>query len=301
MRLTRLEHLVEAARSAGRRRLAVAYGHDPHTLKAVAEAVEAGLVSPVIFSPAGAVAAEAARLGLDASAFETVDCATDVQAVAAAVEAVSSGNADVLMKGLVSSDKYMRGILDKTHGLLPQGGLLTHVSVIGIPSFDRLLVVGDVAVIPAPDFKQKLRILSCLTSTARRLGVERPKVALIAPSEQVLPSVQSSTEAAVIAKMADRGQLGDIVADGPLSVDVALYAETAAEKGVKGSAVAGEADCLLFPNIESGNTFFKCATHMAGAPVAAMVAGTTAPCVLTSRGDTPESKLYSIALACLSV
>ena len=160
--------------------------------------------------------------------------------------------------------------------------------------------MGDVAVIPLPDLKQKVKIAGYLASTARSLGVETPKIAAIAPSEQLLPAVVSSTDGAILAKMADRGQLGDVVLDGPLSLDVALYREVADEKGVKGSAVAGQADCLLFPNIESGNVFFKSATHMGGCEVAAMVVGTRVPCVLTSRGDSPRSKLYSIALACLN-
>ena len=297
--LTTLDQIIESAKAKGPKRLAVANGCDPHTLKAVAEACGEGLVSPVIFAPGDKVRQAAVSEGISLDGMEIVECATDVEAVHKAVEDVHNGCADVLMKGLVSSDKYMRGILDKNVGLLPPGGLLTHVSVFEIPGIERLLTVGDVAVIPQPDFRQKLKIVGYLAATARKLGVVTPRIACIAPSEQLLPSVISSTDGALIAKMADRGQLGDIVADGPLSLDVALYPGVAEEKNVKGSIVAGMADCLLFPNIESGNVFFKCATHMAGAEAAAMVAGTTAPCVLTSRGDTPRSKLCSIALACL--
>ncbi len=168
-----------------------------------------------------------------------------------------------------------------------------------MPGRGKLLCIADVAVIPLPDFKQKTILIKYLASTAASLGVECPKIACIAPSEQLLPTVPSSTEAAILSKMADRGQLGNVIVDGPLSLDVALYPEVAVEKKVKGSAVAGDADCLLFPNIESGNVFFKSATHFGGAEIAAMVVGTKVPCVLTSRGDTPRTKLYSIALACL--
>ena len=135
---------------------------------------------------------------------------------------------------------------------------------------------------------------------ANLIGIKTPKIACIAPSEQLLPSVLSSTEAALLAKMGDRGQLGNVVIDGPLSLDVALYKEAAEIKKVKGSSVAGDADCLLFPNIESGNVFFKASTHMGGGEIAAMVMGTKVPCVLTSRGDSSLTKLYSIALACLA-
>ncbi|MDE5632722.1 MAG: phosphate butyryltransferase, partial [Muribaculaceae bacterium] len=238
--------------------------------------------------------------GIDAASWTVVDVNNTRKAVAEAVRAVSEGRADVLMKGLVSTDVYMRGILDKECGLLPPKGTLSHVSVIELPGREKLLTVADVAVIPAPDFRQKCTLIGYLAATARVLGVERPKIACIAPSEQVLPTVPSSTEAAIIAKMADRGQLGDVTVDGPLSLDVALWKEAAEVKKVKGSSVAGDADCLLFPNIESGNVFFKSATHLAGADIAAIVTGTAAPCVLTSRGDTPRTKLFSIALACLA-
>lgn len=299
--LTTLNQIVNEARSRGARRLAVAYAQDAHTLEAVRRAADSGIVTPVLYGDSETILKVCDRHNISTSGMEIVDIKGDAECVRAAVADVASGKADVLMKGLVSTDRYMRGILNKEVGLFPQGGLLSHVSVFELPGRGKLLCVADVAVIPQPDFKQKMKITGYLASTARALGVKTPKIAFIAPSEQVLPQVTSSTDGAVLAKMADRGQLDDIEADGPLSLDVALWPEVAAEKGVKGSRVAGQADCLLFPNIESGNVFFKAATHMAGAEVAAIVVGTRVPCVLTSRGDTPQTKLYSIALACLHV
>lgn len=297
--ITRLSQIVEEARMRGRRRLAVAYGNDSHTLRAVYNAYKEGLVEPTIFGDKAEVLRICAEEGIDPTAFAIVDEKSDVKCVAMAVSLVTSGGADVLMKGLVSTDKYMRGILNKEAGLFPPKGTLSHVSVVEMPGRERLLCIADVAVIPLPDFKQKTVLIRYLADIAGSLGIRPPKIACIAPSEQVLPSVLSSTEAAILAKMGDRGQLGDVIVDGPLSLDVALYTEAAAEKKVKGSAVAGDADCLLFPNIESGNVFFKSATHFGGAEIAAIVVGTRVPCVLTSRGDTPRTKLYSIALACL--
>lgn len=298
--ITRLEELVIEARRKGASRLAVACAADAHTLEAVAAAAAEGIVEPILFGDGKLIAEICAAEGIDAASWTVVDVNNTRKAVAEAVRAVAEGRADVLMKGLVSTDVYMRGILDKECGLLPPKGTLSHVSVIELPGRERLLTVADVAVIPAPDFRQKCTLIGYLAATARVLGVSRPKIACIAPSEQVLPTVPSSTEAAIIAKMADRGQLGDVIVDGPLSLDVALWKEAAEVKKVKGSSVAGDADCLLFPNIESGNVFFKSATHLAGADIAAMVTGTAAPCVLTSRGDTPRTKLFSIALACLA-
>jgi phosphate butyryltransferase len=204
------------------------------------------------------------------------------------------------MKGLVSTDKYMRGILNKEIGLVPPKGILTHVSLVELPGYHKLLTISDVAIIPAPDFKQKQMQIKFLAETANLLGIACPKIACISATEQVLPSVPSNLEGAILAKMGDRGQLGNVTVDGPLSLDVALYKEVAEHKKVKGSSVAGDADCLLFPNIESGNVFFKSVSHIGGGELAAIVKGAKVPCVLTSRGDSALSKKYSIALACLA-
>ena len=251
--ITKLSQIVEEAQKKGRKRLAVAYGQDSHTLSAVYDAYNEGLVEPTLYGDKQVIEEVCGAEGIDCSIFKIVDEKSDVNCVRLAVAAVVAGDADVLMKGLVSTDKYMRGILNKDAG-----------------------------------------------QTARLLGIDTPKIACIAPSEQVLPSVPSSTEGAILAKMGDRGQLGNAIVDGPLSLDVALYKEVAEHKKVKGSAVAGDPDCLLFPNIESANVFFKAATHFGGAELAAMVMGTKVPCVLTSRGDSRLTKMYSIALACLA-
>lgn len=299
--ITKLSHLVEESKRRGRRRLVVACGNDAHTLTAVNAAVQEGLVDATVVGIRSTILEVCAAEGIDPESITIIDCPVDTHAVELAVGMAARGEADVLMKGLVSTDKYMRGILNKDAGLFPPKGTLSHVSVLEIPGRDSLLCISDVAVIPLPDFKQKTILIGYLAATAGLLGIERPRIGCIAPSEQVLPSVVSSTDAAILAKMGDRGQLGRVTVDGPLSLDVALYPEVAKEKNVQGSSVAGIADCLLFPNIESANVFFKAATHMAGAEVAATVMGTRVPCVLTSRGDTPLTKLYSIALACLQV
>lgn len=298
--ITTLNQIVETARERGPKRLAVAYGQDSHTLQAVHEAYREGLVHPTVYGDKKTILETCAKEGIDPSAFNIVDEPSDIKCVQLAVSAVATGQADVLMKGLVSTDKYMRGILNKDAGLFPPKGVLSHVAVVELPGYPRLLTMSDAAVIPAPDFKQKTIIIKYLAQTANALGIERPKVACISCSEQLLPAVESSTQAAILAKMGDRGQLGNVTVDGPLSLDVALYPEVCEEKKVQGSTVAGQADCLLFPNIESANVFFKSATHFGNAQIAAMVMGTKVPCVLTSRGDTPQTKLYSIALACLA-
>lgn len=295
-----LKEIVEEARRRGKKRLAVAYGQDAHTLAAVYEAYKEGLVEPILYGDPQIIEQVCKEEKIDINIFKIIPESNDVKCVKLAVAAAASGEADVLMKGLVSTDKYMRGILNKEAGLFPPKGTLSHIAVLEIPGYNKLLTIADVAVIPLPDFKQKQILIGNLTKIANMIGVKTPKIACIAPSEQLLPSVISSTEAAMLAKMGDRGQLGNVIVDGPLSLDVALYKEAVEIKKVKGSAVAGDADCLLFPNIESGNVFFKAATHMGGSELAAMVMGTNVPCVLTSRGDSSLTKLYSIALACLA-
>ena len=203
-----LDEIVSSAVARGRKRLAVAYGQDTHTIEAVYNAWKDGLVEPTLFGDKATIEKACQDLDIDVNVFKIVDESSDVVCVKLAVQAVVNGQADVLMKGLVSTDKYMRGILNKEAGLFPPKGTLSHVAVIEMPGRDKLLSVSDVAVIPQPDFKQKTILIGYLAKTAGLLGVEKPKIACIAPSEQVLPTVVSSTEGAILAKMGDRGQLG---------------------------------------------------------------------------------------------
>jgi len=177
--------------------------------------------------------------------------------------------------------------------------MLTHMAVFEVPAYHKLLVCSDVAIMPAPDLKQKQAILNYLISTAKNLEITKPKVAVLAATEQVSTGMQACVDAAIISKMGDRGQIKGALVDGPLALDVAINAESAKTKKV-GGEVAGDADCLLFPNIESGNVFYKACTKFGGAELACMVVGAKVPCILTSRGDSAKTKLYSIALAALN-
>lgn len=297
--ITKLEQLIPAVVARGKRRIAVAYAQDSHTLCAVNDAVKLGIVDAILIGDKAEITRVAGEHGIDLANFNIEHEPSDVACVARAVRMVNNGDADIIMKGLVSTDKYMRGILSKECGLVPPKATLSHVAVFEMPNYHKLLVVSDVAVIPAPDTAQKIALAKYVTATAQTLGVKRPKVAMIAPTEQMLPGIQSCVDAAIISKMGDRGQLGNVDIDGPLALDVAIDAETVRIKGLK-SSVAGDADCLVFPNLETGNVFFKTATKFCKSPIAAMVVGAKVPCVLTSRGDSEASKLYSIALAALS-
>ncbi len=297
--IKRLDEIVAAAVARGKKKMIVAYGQDTHSIGATDMAIKAGLAEVTLVGDPDEIKKSCEAEGVDINQYNIIPEKEDVKAVEIAVKAVHNGEYDVLMKGVVPTDKYMRGILNKEWGLLPAGTTLSHVTVLQIPAYHKLLIVSDVAVLPLPTLDQKKQIVKYLIQTANNIGIEKPKVALLAPSEQLLPKVVSSVEAAALSEMGQNGELGDALFQGPLALDVAIDEESVKIKKLTGP-VAGDADCILFPNIESGNVFFKACTKFGGAELAAMVAGPMAPCVLTSRGDSTQTKLYSIALACLS-
>jgi phosphotransacetylase len=299
MPITRLEQMIDALKTRPRKRLIAAYANDAHTIAAVSRAVELGIVEGTLVGDREKIAAACKEEGIDPGRLAIVHEPDEGKATALAVAMVNSGEGQILMKGLVSTDKYMRAILDKERGLMDQGAILSHVSVIENRRYHKLIVCGDVAVIPQPELKEKIAIAQYLIRTAHALGIERPKLAVVAASEQVLPKMQACVDAAILAKMADRGQLKGAIVDGPLGLDAAIDSEAAKIKGI-GGEVAGDAYCLLFANIEAGNVFYKTNTKLADAELAAMVAGARQPAILSSRGDSVATKTYSIALGALT-
>jgi phosphotransacetylase len=298
MSITKLEQIFDVLKSKGRKRLVAAYANDSHTIEAVSEAVDKGIIEGILVGDEAVMREICGKLNLDAGKFRMIHEPNEAKAASKSVALINAGEADLLMKGLVSTDKYMKAILNKEEGLMNPGAVLSHVTVLENPNYHKLLVVGDVAILPLPDFKQKLSITNYLISTAKALGIEKPKVAIISATEQMLAGIPSSVEGAMLAKMADRGQIKDAYVDGPLALDTAIDPESAQIKKLTGP-VAGDADCLVFPNIEAGNVFYKANTKLANAELGAFVAGARVPCVLSSRGDSALTKLYSIALAAL--
>jgi phosphate butyryltransferase len=296
MAITKLDQLFDVLRSKPKKRLVAAYANDDHTIEAVSMAVDMGIVDATLVGDEATIKEVSAKHNIDPSKFKIVQENDEMKAAAKAVELINSGEGDVLIKGLVSTDKYMRAILNKEKGLLPPKAVLSHVTVVQVPTYHKLLIVGDVAIIPAPDLNQKVAITNYLVKTAHSLGIEKPKVALLAATEQVSAAMPACVDASIISKLGDRGQIKGALIDGPLALDVAIDAESAKIKKLTGE-VAGDADCILFPNIESGNVFFKACTKLAKGELGAMVMGAKVPCVLTSRGDSVQSKMYSIALA----
>lgn len=299
---TTFDQIFDELRSrSAKKRMIAAWGVDSHTVAAASKAVDLGLADVTIVGDENMVVAACREENVDPAKFTIVHNPVELQAVAQAVQMIREGQGDFLMKGLCSTDKFLRAILNKETGLLPPKGTLTHCTTLEIPSYHKLLFVGDVAVIPAPDLKQKQIIMDCLVKTAKAVGVSTPKVALIAATEQVLGSQPATIDAALLAKMADRGQIKGCIADGPLALDVAIDKESVEIKGLV-SPVAGDADCLLFPNIESGNVFYKANSKLVpGVRQAGILVGAKVPCVLSSRADSIDTKLNSIAVAAMSV
>ena len=296
--ITRLEQMIEAAKAKSRKRIVAAYANDSHTIEAVYHAIELGIVDGILVGDEPTIRKVCSDLNIDPGKFRIVQEADEQKAAHKAVELIVKGEGDILMKGLVSTDKYMRAILNKEAGLMPPKAVLSHVTVMENANYHKLMIVGDVAIIPAPDLDQKIAITNYLIKTAHALGIEKPKVALIAATEQMLPGMPACVDASIISKMADRGQIKGALVDGPLSLDTAIDKESAEIKKLK-SEVAGDADCILFPNIEAGNVFYKFNTKLAKGEQGALVVGARCPAVLSSRGDSALTKTYSIALAAL--
>lgn len=298
MKLERLADLFVYTKSLQKRTLVAVNAVDLHTLEAIVEAVKLGIVSGVVTGSQSTILQVCQSNQIDHQLFRIIHAETEEEAARLAVAEVKKTPGSILMKGLISSDKYMRAILNKEVGLLPPGGVLSHVSVVDNPNYHKLMVVSDVAIIPYPTIQQKIAMTHYLKQMALDLGISRPKIALIAPTEQVLPSLISCTDAVEIMKAAENGQFEPAVVFGPMALDVAIDKESSEIKGIT-SEVAGEADCLLFPNIDAGNVFYKMNTKLCGADQAAVVMGATVPVVLSSRGDSISTKLNSIALAAL--
>ena len=283
------------------KKMVAAWAVDEHTIEAASIASDMGFVKVTLVGDEDLIKKVCADNNIDVAKFEIVDIKDELKAVAAAVKMVHDGEGEVLMKGLCSTDKFLRAILNKETGLLPPKGLLSHVAVLENPMYHKLIFMSDMAVVPLPDFRQKVKIAGFLVGVARSFGIAKPKIAFLAASEQMLDSMPACIEAAMLAKMCDRGQIKGCVGDGPLALDVAIDRESVEIKKLE-SPVAGDADCILFPNIESANVFWKTNSKLApGVRQAGMLVGTKVPCVLASRADTVDTKLNSIAEAVMSV
>jgi len=281
-----------------RKRVVVVCPHDPHTEYAVRRALEEGFGRFLLVADKRYIH-RAQVICNEYPSYVTVYEADDMDVAARkAVELVHSGEADVLMKGIINTDNLLKAILDKEKGLLPKGRVLTHITLAQIPTYPKFVFFSDSAVIPRPTYEQFRSMITYAVSVCHHCGLEEPKVALIHCSEKVNEKFPHTLDYARLKADAMNGLFGQMQLDGPMDVKTACDIHSGDIKGLA-SPVVGNADVLIFPNIESGNTFYKAVSLFARADMAGILQGTVCPVVVTSRSDSSISKYYSLALACI--
>ncbi len=290
--------LMKQAKASGPKKVAVAVAQDEVVLEALSEAAAEKIATPVLFGDKKAIEETAQKAKVDIKGWSITDIKDMAEASRAAVKAVSSGQADFLMKGLVATSTFLKAVLDKEVGLRT-GRLLSHVAVMESPSYPKLILVSDGGMNVKPDLMAKVDIINNAVEISQKLGVENPKVAVLAAVEVLNPEMQDTIDATHLSKMADRGQIKGCLVDGPLALDLAVSAEAVAHKKIK-SPVAGEADIFLTPEIASGNMLVKGLIYLGGAQAAGIIAGAGRPVVMLSRADSKQQKLNSIALGVIS-
>lgn len=289
--------VLSVAKTQGMKTVVVAVAQDQPVLEAVRDAKKNGIANAILIGDKEEIISIASEIGMNIDEFEIIDEKNVNIASIAAVKLVSSGRADMLMKGLVDTATFLRAVLNKEVGLRT-GKQMSHVAVFEVPGYDRLLFLTDAAFNMYPELKEKIDIINNSVVVAKACGIELPKVAAVCAVEVVNTSMPATLDAAMLSKMNDRGQIKGCIVDGPLGLDNALSEEAAKHKKIEGP-VAGKADILLMANIEAGNAVYKCLTYTTEAKSGGLLVGTSAPVIVTSRADSPETKLNSIALASL--
>ena len=282
-----------------RRKMAVANAVDSHTIDAVLQAVDLGIIEAFLIGDVASIESPHLFEEHNLSPFVHIIDIPDIQQAAIeAVRMVKSGEADILMKGLVNTDVLLRAILDKEKGILKPGTVMTYNAAMEIPNYRKLIFFSDPVVIPSPNLVQRTAMIKYAINTAQKFGIKNPKVALIHATEVANPKIHYMQDYLDIMQMWRNGEFGDVIMDGPLDIFLALDAERGSIKNVP-SPVLGDADILIFPNFECANTFYKGLALFAGAQMGGLLQGTDNPVVLTSRSESVQSKFYSIAMACV--
>lgn len=286
--------------SGKKHRIAVAWAHDKNTISALSEAVRSGFASALMVGNKERIFSICRETGIDSSVFTIVDADDEDMATGLAVKLVREGEADVIMKGLISTDKYLKAIMDKEKGLMAPGAILSYTGTIEVPAYHKLFVVTDCAVIPYPNLRQKMAMTRYAIDMARKLGIEKPRIALIGASEKPSSHFSYSADYLEMLKMNEEGYFGDCIMDGPMDIFLACDRNSSQIKGVT-TRINGDADILIFPSLESCNPFYKGLMLFADGKIAGLIRGTTKPVILMSRNETEKSKYYCIALSCLMV
>lgn len=291
------DDLLKKVGTLSKKKVAVAVAQDEPVLEAIKAAKERGISDAILVGDESLIRELANKIDMDLSLFEIVNEPNIGKATLEAIKLVSSGKADMVMKGLVDTATFLRAVLNKEVGLRT-GKLMSHVAVFEIEGIDRLILLTDAAFNTYPDLKAKIQILNNSVDVAKACGINMPKVAPVCAVEVVNTDMPATIDASLLSKMNDRGQIKGCIVDGPLALDNALSEEAAHHKGITGE-VAGKADILLLPNIESANVMYKTLTYTSKSRNGGLLVGTSAPVILTSRADSFETKVNSIALAAL--
>lgn len=293
------EEIKKRVKSLARKKIAIAVAEDEEVLAAIRQAQDEGFGEGILTGDEGLIREVANKNKISLDGFQIIHEPDHLKATEKCCELIRKGEASVIMKGLLDTSKFLKGILNKEKGL-NKGKLLSHVAAMELATYPKLLFVTDAAINIAPDLSQKVQILQNSVDVAHMLGIEKPLVACCTAIEKINPTDMPATvDAACLAKMSERGQLRGCVVDGPLAIDNAVSEESARIKKI-GGPVAGKADILFCNDIESANYLYKTLIFLAGAKVGAIVAGAAAPIVLTSRSDSHLNKYLSIVLALVS-
>lgn len=296
---TSLRQMADAVRVAGRKyRIAVAWGQDQNTIGSLQRAVNEGFVEAVLIGRESQIIEVCRETGCDPSLFTIIEADDERSAAITAVTMTAEGVTDIVMKGLVGTDKFLRAVMDKEQGLLVPGSVMSYVCAVEIPAYRKLLFVTDTAVIPFPNLNQKVAMAEYALRMARRFGIAMPKVALIGASEKVSDHFPNTLDYSEMCRMAADGRISQCIMDGPLDLFLACDPESVRIKGVP-TPVEGDADILLFPSLEACNPFYKSLMLFGKGELAGMICGTLKPVVLMSRSESELSKYYCVALACL--
>lgn len=292
------DDLLKKIETIDKKKVSVAVAQDKAVLEAVKAAKERGIADAILVGDEDEIRKIGLELGMNMDDYEIIDEKDVVEASLKAVSLVHDGKADMYMKGLLPTGTFLKSVLNKEVGLRT-GNPLSHVCVFELPGFDRLLFLTDVAFIPYPTIEDKKWMIDYTVEVAKACGVDTPKVAPLAAVETVNPKMQTTVEAAELTRMNEEGEITGCIVDGPLSLDIALYREAAEEKGALDRKIAGDADILVFPDIHAGNLVYKSIVHMVNCKNGNILTGTKAPVILTSRSDSFEVKVNSLALGAI--
>ncbi len=290
------DELVAKVSECEMKKVAVAVAQDSEVLEAVREAKKRNIADAILVGDEAKIKEVAASIDMDLTGFEIIDEPDMIEASLKAVKLVHDGVADMYMKGLIDTKNFLKSVLNKEVGLRT-GSALSHVCVFEVKGVDHLLFLTDVAFMTYPTLEEKIQIIENTIPVAQACGIECPKIAPLAAVEVVNPKMPVTVEAEELTKMCEEGKIKNCIIDGPLSLDLAIDPEAAKHKGATDRKIQGDADILLFPDIHAGNLVYKALVHTAEVKNGCILTGTKAPVILTSRSDTFETKVNSIALA----